>query len=236
MIIMRYWSRYECSRPPINGVPGMNTGKRGRNTQKAAVRTPVQGRAKEKKTRILEVAFDLFSEQGYESVGMRDIAAAAGVSVGTVYAYFADKKMVFVEVFVLYSEELKNSIFEHIHEGLSDYRDIEEFVYGLIHRFFNIFRNRLKVHRDLILLSLADDYVRSAYSAFERRGEESIMATFIERFGDRITLTDPEATRFVIHKTIDEIVQYTLFYDVPIDRERVFREAARMIARYLEKR
>jgi AcrR family transcriptional regulator len=225
--------------PPPTTVHGAiemgNRAKPGEN-QKGAARTPIQDRAKEKKARILTAAFDLFSERGYELVGMRDIAQASGVSIGTVYAYFADKNMIFIDVFTLYSEELKSSIFSHINEGLSDHRDIEGFVYGLLQRFFDIFHNRLKIHRDAILLSLVDDQVRSIYAALERRGEQAIMDFFVERFGDRIEVRDAEAARFVVHKAIDEIIQYLLFYEVPIDRDRVFRETARMIARYIEKR
>jgi AcrR family transcriptional regulator len=203
---------------------------------KTATRIPVQTRAQEKRQRILGAAFTLFSEQGYEAVGMRDIAAAAGVSTGTVYAYFADKKMTFIEVFALYSEELKSGIFNHIYEGLTDHRDIEEFAYGLIHRLFDIFSNRLKLHRDVILLSLVDDQARSVYTALERQGEAAVVGAFFDRFRDRIDAADAQAAQFVVHKAIDEIIQYLLFYEVPIDRDRVFRETARMIARYLEKR
>jgi AcrR family transcriptional regulator len=205
------------------------------NRRRDAVRTPVQERAKQKKARIVLAAVDLFTERGYEAVGMRDIAAAAGVSIGTMYAYFVDKREIFIEVFASYSEEIKGSVFEYLDRALSDHRDIEGFVLGLVRRFFETFRRRIKLYRDGIVMSLVDDQVRSVYAALERRGEEAVMAAFVERFGDRIEVRDPEAARLVLHKTIDEIAQYFLFYDVPIDPERAFREAARMIARYLEK-
>ncbi len=236
MIMVRGQTQRYRRPTTVNGEIEMDNRAKAGENQKGAARTPIQDRAKDKKARILTAAFDLFSERGYESVGMRDIARASDVSIGTVYAYFDDKKKIFIEVFVLYSEELKGSIFKHINEGLSDRRDIEGFVYGLIHRFFDVFGNRLKIHRDAILLSLVDDQVRSIYAALERRGEQAIMDFFVERFGDRIEVNDAEAARFVVHKAIDEIIQYLLFYEVPIERDRVFRETARMIARYLEKR
>ena len=207
-----------------------------RERNKPGARTPVQPRAQEKRDRVLSAAFDLFSRLGYDAVGMRDIAAAAGVSIGTVYAYFVDKKKTFVEVCALYSAELEHSFFNHIDEGLPDHPDVEEFVYGVIRRFFDIFRTHINIHRDCVIMSLTDDQVRSVYTALERRGEETVVGAFTERFGDRIEVRDAEAARLVIHKTIDEIIQYLLFYEVPVDRDRVFRETARMIARYLEKR
>ena len=41
--------------------------------------------------RILEAALALFREAGYDSVRTEDIAAAADVSVGTLYNYFENK-------------------------------------------------------------------------------------------------------------------------------------------------
>ncbi|QIA27172.1 TetR/AcrR family transcriptional regulator [Thermaerobacter sp. PB12/4term] len=41
--------------------------------------------------RIRRAAAGLFREQGYHATGLRQVAAAAGVAVGTVYAHFPDK-------------------------------------------------------------------------------------------------------------------------------------------------
>ncbi|EKP95862.1 TetR/AcrR family transcriptional regulator [Thermaerobacter subterraneus] len=41
--------------------------------------------------RIRRAAAGLFLEQGYHATGLRQVAAAAGVAVGTVYAHFPDK-------------------------------------------------------------------------------------------------------------------------------------------------
>ena len=43
------------------------------------------------RARILEVAIDLFQEKGFEKTGMRDIADAAELSLGSAYYYFPSK-------------------------------------------------------------------------------------------------------------------------------------------------
>ena len=48
----------------------------------------------------MEVALDLFSEQGYEATSMRDIAAALGLSPGAFYHHFPSKEAVLVAVCV----------------------------------------------------------------------------------------------------------------------------------------
>ena len=46
----------------------------------------------------MEVALDLFTEQGYEATSMRDIAAALGLSPGAFYHHFRSKEAVLVAV------------------------------------------------------------------------------------------------------------------------------------------
>lgn len=45
----------------------------------------------EKRDRIIEAAREVFLEEGYESARMADVAAHAGVAVGTLYLYFDSK-------------------------------------------------------------------------------------------------------------------------------------------------
>lgn len=46
----------------------------------------------------MEVALDLFSDQGYEATSMRDIAAALGLSPGAFYHHFPSKEAVLIAV------------------------------------------------------------------------------------------------------------------------------------------
>ncbi|MBU4433751.1 MAG: TetR/AcrR family transcriptional regulator [Alphaproteobacteria bacterium] len=48
--------------------------------------------------RVLSAARRLFSERGYEGATIRDIAQAAGMSTGAVFASFADKSELFDEI------------------------------------------------------------------------------------------------------------------------------------------
>src|SRR5690606_33864995 len=50
------------------------------------------------RTKVLGAARRLFSEQGYEGATIRDIAAAAGMSTGAVFASFTDKSDLFREI------------------------------------------------------------------------------------------------------------------------------------------
>jgi AcrR family transcriptional regulator len=54
-------------------------------------------RDSEKPPQILRAAFEVFGETGYQATLVKDIALRAGVSTGTVYTYFRDKRQLFHE-------------------------------------------------------------------------------------------------------------------------------------------
>jgi AcrR family transcriptional regulator len=49
--------------------------------------------------RLLDAAYDLFEERGYEQATMRELAARAGVAPGTIFAHFPDKPALLVAAF-----------------------------------------------------------------------------------------------------------------------------------------
>lgn len=63
------------------------------------VKTTNRALAKQRtRAKILASARDLFAERGYEGATIRDIARAAGMSTGAVFASFADKAELFDEI------------------------------------------------------------------------------------------------------------------------------------------
>src|SRR5437868_13295121 len=65
-------------------------------------RAPTRRALAKQQTRlkVLAAARRLFSEQGYEGATIRDIAAAAGMSTGAVFANFSDKSDLFREIMI----------------------------------------------------------------------------------------------------------------------------------------
>ncbi len=56
-------------------------------------------KAVQTRQRILDAALQLFAAHGYEETTMRDIAAAAGCSLGLTYRYFASKEDLVLELY-----------------------------------------------------------------------------------------------------------------------------------------
>jgi AcrR family transcriptional regulator len=54
-------------------------------------RSPVQQRSRERVQRILAAATELIASQGSDALRMSEVADSAGISIGSLYQYFADK-------------------------------------------------------------------------------------------------------------------------------------------------
>lgn len=66
-------------------------------TGSVAVRRPYRSRLRDQQTEqtrraVVQAAHDLFVAKGWAATGMREVAAAAGVAVETVYSHFASKR------------------------------------------------------------------------------------------------------------------------------------------------
>lgn len=66
------------------------------------VKVPTRRALAKQQTRakVLDAARRLFSEAGYEGATIRDIASAAGMSTGAVFANFTDKSDLFREIMI----------------------------------------------------------------------------------------------------------------------------------------
>ena len=69
-------------------------------------RVPQQARSRQKHAAILAAAAARFAAAGYDATTADDICAAAGVSVGTFYSYFRNKRQVFLTLYAACVEQL----------------------------------------------------------------------------------------------------------------------------------
>ncbi len=71
-----------------------------------------RGKDSEKPAQILEAAFAVFGEAGYQATVIKDIADRAGISAGTIYTYFHDK----LDLFRATAEEGWNRFLQQMRE------------------------------------------------------------------------------------------------------------------------
>jgi AcrR family transcriptional regulator len=62
-----------------------------------------------RRTRVIEAAIELATEGGYDAVQMRDVAARAGVALGTVYRYFSSKDHLLAAALLEWARSLEDA-------------------------------------------------------------------------------------------------------------------------------
>lgn len=76
-------------------------------------------RSQEKKRKIFEVSMEMFRQKGYNQTTIRDICAAAHITIGTFYNFYGDKSGILLEYFRQLTNE-RSHILEHSPDNLAD--------------------------------------------------------------------------------------------------------------------
>jgi AcrR family transcriptional regulator len=79
--------------------------KKTTRTRKTPARKPVQSRGIKTREKIIQAGEKLFTRHGFHAILADDIAKEAGVSVGSFYAYFHDKRDLFLLILERYTTE-----------------------------------------------------------------------------------------------------------------------------------
>jgi AcrR family transcriptional regulator len=99
--------------------------------------------------RVLDAARELFMERGYEAATIRDIASAAGLSTGAVFASFVDKNDLFN---VVMAEDFQRQV-EHLREAAKPDAKVEDAVMAVFEAGYRFHGAQLPLLQAAISLS-----------------------------------------------------------------------------------
>lgn len=142
------------------------------------VRVPKQARSIEKKNKILQASYELFSEVGYFGTNTAEIAKRAGVSTGIVYGYFHDKRDILVCILNDYINNVASPVYEVLESAKT--LDYQSLVPVIVDTAITAHKNNSKIHQVLHSLTATDDEVRKAFIKQED--------TITEKFAERLVL------------------------------------------------
>lgn len=133
---------------------------------KNTVREPRQERAIEKKKRIIEAGYLLFSEVGYYGTNTAEIAKKAGVSTGIVYGYFQDKRDILICALELYINKVFDPLLK-LFDKLSAPVNYSELIPEVIDLTIKTHKKHAKMHEALHSLASTDEAVNAEFIALE---------------------------------------------------------------------
>ena len=144
---------------------------------KNVVREPQQERSIEKKNRIIQAGYELFSEVGYYGTNTAEIAKRAGVSTGIVYGYFQDKRDILICVLEIYINKVFDPILKTF-DKLKAPINFKELIPSVIDLTIKTHKKHAKMHEVLHSLASIDEAVNAEFIELE----DSITVKIAERF------------------------------------------------------
>jgi Transcriptional regulator len=199
----------------------------GAGMEKKEIRNPQQRRSIEKKNRIIDAARRLFIKNGYFGTNTAEIAQEAGISTGSVYAYFEDKKDILLAVLHKFGREITEDICNEINRH-SEKDDL-----------FNTAKQSVKVlvkshegqsrlyHDEIESLRYRDEDIKRYFAGVQK----TLMAAVAEAVAAQgyIFPHDREQT-FLLFRMVDGIEDELTFSSNPdIDHAVLLDECAKLI-------
>jgi AcrR family transcriptional regulator len=130
----------------------------------AAGKSPIQERSKARVERILEAAAELIARGGSDHLKMSEVAASAGISIGSLYQYFPEKSA----LVRMLAERINARSRECIREALaqvSDLASLQSSFAGLVDLYYSIVTEQpvmrdiwsgMQADRQLLALQVAE--------------------------------------------------------------------------------
>jgi AcrR family transcriptional regulator len=196
-------------------------------------RTPRQERSIATKDQLFKAALELFAEEGYHRTTSKKIAARAGMAVGSFYAYYRNKKAVFLEAIEYYYGQIAEDALGEL-PGLAESpdQDPREYLAAIIGKLYDAHDISPQLHREITGMRYSDPDVDRLISAEERKTVLRVQK-ILESMRPAPAIEDTEAAAYVVHRSAEELIHSIKIFGPPIDPQRLLSELKRMLGRYL---
>jgi AcrR family transcriptional regulator len=187
-------------------------------------RIPRQARAAETVALVLEATAQVLEAGGLAAFTTNAVAERAGVSIGTLYQYFADKNAILL---ALARQEMEATLGEIARAGLDEsHPTLEARVRATVRAIVNAFRGRVRARKAVVQAILAQGTgieMMAPVAAFMARHSRTVLPA----------LTNEQL--FVLTRALLGTIRAAVIEEQPFLRGRAFEdEVVRLIATYLE--
>jgi AcrR family transcriptional regulator len=187
-------------------------------------RIPRQARATETVALVLEATAQILEAGGLSAFTTNAVAERAGVSIGTLYQYFADKDAILL---ALARQEMEATLGEIARAGLDEtHPTLEARVRATVRAIVNAFRGRARARKAVVQAILAQGTgieMMAPVAAFMARHSRTVLPAFTSE------------QLFVLTRALLGTIRAAVIEEQPFLRSRAFEdEVVRLIATYLE--
>lgn len=171
---------------------------------------------KEKKQKLLESAYQLFTTKGIHNTSIQDIVDKAGVAKGTFYLYFQDKYSLQKELIIKKSKELFQNALNHLDKNINNFDS--QFIFII-----NYIIDEMKQKKDLVKFiakDLSNGFYSDKFSTLIDEKEIGIYHTFEEALKKHhIQLKNPNVTLYMIIELVGSTCFSSILYEKPLPIE-----------------
>lgn len=193
------------------------------------VRIPKQQRSMEKKLRIMEAARELFARKGFGGTNSNEIAQKAGVSIGTFYSYFRNKKALFLDILEQYLENFITGIYRLQSD---DAIPLKDNIRSHIQKAFAAFDLHPAFHREALVLKFSDKDIKRLFDDAEKK-QLVLISSLLQPYSRQGSGRNLQVAAKVIHSAVENVAHYVKFLDSPIQRGHLMEELTEMIYHYV---
>lgn len=192
-------------------------------------RIPKQQRGLETKKKIKQAAFRLFSKKGIHGTNSKEIAEKAGVSTGSFYAYFKDKKQLLLEIL----EDFLNQIYMIVWKDLGSYspdRLTRDDIQSIVTNVFKAYDLAPRFLSQTHALRYSDPEINRVYER-ERQREVAQILTLITGNHERLHVRDPFAVAIIVHNAVEHVAHTAKFIGPEIEESRLIEAMTDLLYR-----
>lgn len=198
------------------------------------LRTPQQARSRRTRERILKAAVACFETGGYEDTTTAAIARRAGVAVGTLYAYFRDKRTILLELLTGTASEIADYVIRSLDPRLWRDADPRASVRTLIDALFHIRTFNPGMQRIVWERYFKDAEFRAAVQAIEHRIRTAMLDLFAAlQAENRLRVDDLPTAAFLVYTSIEWTAARLMLRQSGAEVDPAVEAASDMVSRFL---
>lgn len=202
--------------------------------KKKGTRAPQQQRSIDKKKKILDAAYETFCAQGYYKTTTIEIARRAGVSIGCLYSYFADKNDLFNAILDRYDAEFdaaRTRALESTDGKPGSHADV---IRGVMTALLKEHEASRELNREIKMLAFSDPSIAARADLHDAKIRDTIRG-YLEAHRQDLRPVDVDAATLVVWKVVNGLVDSIVFEPQVIDRERIIEATVDALSAYLLK-
>lgn len=178
----------------------------------------------------MNAATTLFSEKGIDRTSSNEIARTAGVSIGTFYRYFSDKRELFLEILRDHLDSFVTAVYSPVKVGSLPLRD---HIRDHIVKAFDAFDRNRDFHKRALVMKFADSDVGRLFLEVEDR-QLVIITEMLHSYGKNPSNRDLACIAKIVHGAVENAAHAVKFLSSPMKVDTLIEELTEMIYRYID--